>query len=106
MCSSDFENGLDIENGFYFGYMCIIESMAHLIQSFINDELYHATIPYRSVELICKSIYSEISNDKKMMISLCFCSLMFDNPGVAFFDLVELSKKINHLMAINYIKKS
>ena len=42
----DFENGLAIENGFYFGYMCIIESMAHLIQSFINDELYHATIPY------------------------------------------------------------
>lgn len=52
----DFENGLAIENGFYFGYMCIIESMAHLIQSFINDKLYHATIPYCSVELICKSI--------------------------------------------------
>ena len=73
--------------------MCIIESMAHLIQSFINDELYHSTVPYCTVELICKSIYSDILTDKKMMISLCFCSLMFDNPGVAFFDLVELSRK-------------
>lgn len=89
----DFENELAIENGFHFGYMCIIESMAHLIQSFINDELYHPTVPYCTVELICKSIDSDISNDKKMMISLCFCSLMFNNPGVAFFDLVELSKK-------------
>lgn len=89
----DFENELAIENGFHFGYMCIIESMAHLIQSFINDELYHPNVPYCTVELICKSIDSDISNDKKMMISLCFCSLMFNNPGVAFFDLVELSKK-------------
>lgn len=89
----DFENELAIENGFYFGYMCIIESMAHLIQSFINSDLYHSTVPYCTVELICKSIYNEISGNKKMMISLCFCSLMFDNPGVAFFDLIELSKK-------------
>lgn len=89
----DFENELAIENGFYFGYMCIIESMAHLIQSFINGELYHSTVPYCTVELICKSIYGEIIDDKKMMISLCFCSLMFNNPGVAFFDLIELSKK-------------
>lgn len=101
----DFENGLAIENGFYFGYICIIESMAHLIQSFINDELYHATIPYCSVELICKSIYSEISNDKKMMISLCFCSLMFNNPGIAFFDLVELSKKNQSLNGYELYQK-
>lgn len=79
--------------------------MAHLIQSFINDELYHATIPYCSVELICKSIYSEISNDKKMMISLCFCSLMFDNPGIAFFDLIELSKKNQSLNGYELYQK-
>ena len=62
-------------------------------------------IPYCSVELICKSIYSEISNDKKMMISLCFCSLMFDNPGIAFFDLVELSKKNQSLNGYELYQK-
>lgn len=89
----DFENGKAEEVGFKFGYTCIIESMAHLIQSFINDDTHHTNIPYHSVELICKNIYKEISEDKKMMISICLCSLMFDNPGVAFFDVIELSKK-------------
>ena len=42
---------------------------------------------------------------KKMMISLCFCSLMFDNPGVAFFDLVELSKKNQSLNGYELYKK-
>lgn len=89
----DFENEKAEEIGFKFGYACIIESMAHLIQSFINNDTHHTNIPYHSVELICKNIYEEISEDKKMMISICLCSLMFDNPGVAFFDVVELSKK-------------
>lgn len=101
----NFENGLAIEDGFHFGYICIIESMAHLIQSFINSELYHSTIPYCAVELICKSIYNEIYNDKKMMISICFCSLMYDNPGVAFFDIIELSKKNTSLNGYELYKK-
>lgn len=68
-----------IENGFYFGYMCIIESMAHLIQSFINDKLYHATIPYCSVELICKSIIVKSQMIKKWWFHFVFvrwCSII------------------------------
>lgn len=85
----DFENDIALENGFKFGYTCIIESMAHLIQSFINEELYHPTIPYCAAELIFRAIYADKSHDIKMMISLCFCSLMFDNPGVAFFEMIN-----------------
>ena len=88
----DFENDIALENGFKFGYTCIIESMAHLIQSFINEELYHPTIPYCAAELIFRAIYADKSHDIKMMISLCFCSLMFDNPGVAFFEMINYSK--------------
>lgn len=101
----DFENQIAKEDGFYFGYMCIIESMAHLIQSLINHELYHSTIPYNAVELICKSVCKEIANDKKMMISLCFCSLFFNNPGVAFFDLIKLSKENSTLNGYELYKK-
>lgn len=89
----DFENEKAIEEGFYFGYMCIIESMAHLIESYIKDELNHAPVPYCTVELVCQSIYKEISNDKKKLISLCYTALMFDNPGYAFFELIEFSKQ-------------
>lgn len=32
----DFENDIALENGFKFGYTCIIESMAHLIQSLVS----------------------------------------------------------------------
>lgn len=101
----DFENELAIEDGFHFGYMCIIESMAHLVQSLINSELNHSTIPYCAVELICKSIYSEILNDKKKMISICLCSLMFNNPGVAFFEIIEFSKKNATLNGYELYKK-
>ena len=101
----DFENDKAIEHGFKFGYTCIIESMAHLIQSLINEELYHSTIPYCSAELIFKTIYAEKSHDKKMIISLCFCSLMFDNPGVAFFEMINYSKNNPELNGYEIYKK-
>lgn len=101
----DFENGKTNEFGFKFGYTCIAESMAHLIQSYINDDTNHANIPYHSVELICRNQYKEISEDKKMMISICFCSLMFDNPGIGFFEVIELSKKHRELNGFELFKK-
>ena len=101
----DFENDIALENGFKFGYTCIIESMAHLIQSFINEELYHPTIPYCAAELIFRAIYADKSHDIKMMISLCFCSLMFDNPGVAFFEMINYSKNNPTLNGYELYKK-
>ena len=48
------------EDGFNFGYYCIIESMAHLIQRKIWPEVEHNQIPYKSAEIICKYWYPEI----------------------------------------------
>ena len=101
----DFENDIALENGFKFGYTCIIESMAHLIQSFINEELYHPTIPYCAAELIFRAIYADKSHDIKMMISLCFCSLLFDNPEVAFFEMINYSKNNPTLNGYELYKK-
>lgn len=101
----DFKNGKAEVVGFKFGYTCIIESMAHLIQSFINNDTHHPDIAYHSVELTCKNIYKEVSEDKKMMISICLCSLMFDNPGVAFFDVIKISKENRDLDGLQLYQK-
>lgn len=88
----DFENQKLDENGFLFGALSIMESMAHLVQSLIDDvDDVHPTVPYRTVEMICESKkeYRRVAKDKKMMISLCHCALMYDNPGVAFFELLD-----------------
>lgn len=87
----DFENNEAIDNEIEFGYWGIIESMAHLTQYLVDPDVNnrHDVIPYRIVELICDNKYPSIAKDTKMIITLCFCSLMFDNPGVAFFDLAD-----------------
>lgn len=89
----DFKNEQAEEDGFRFGYLCVIESMAHLIQSFIDEEIDHNDVPYCAAELVFRSKYSEKSDDKKLLISLCFCSLMYDNPGTAFFEMIDFSKE-------------
>ena len=87
----DFENNEAIDKEIEFGYWCIIESMAHLIQKLVDSDVdnRHNIMPYRIVELVCKSKYSTTIFDDKMMISLCQCSLMFDNPGAAFFEIAD-----------------
>lgn len=104
----DFDNDKAYECGFKFGYTCIIESMSYLLQSLIGEK-YLADIPYHAVELICKNYYPEVSEDKKKMISLCLCSLMFDNPGVGFFDVIDLSRNNKNLNGLElyemFVKK-
>ena len=80
------------EDGFYFGYYCIIESMAHLIQKMIYPEVEHNQIPYEVVEIICNYSYPEVRDDIRQMVTMCMCALMFDNPGVGFFKVIEYAK--------------
>lgn len=53
----DFENDKAKEHGFQFGHRCVIEGMAHAIQSMINNDVSHAIIPYHAVELIIGRFY-------------------------------------------------
>lgn len=88
----DFENEKIYENGFKFGYTCVMESMAHNIQKLFVKEVNHFTIPYCAAELVLQAYYPEIVNDKKLIVSICYCALHWDNPGVGFFDVVEIAK--------------
>ena len=78
------------EDGFNFGYYCIIESMVHLIQRKIWSEVEHNQIRYESAEIICKYWYPEIEDDELQIITICMCALMYDNPGVDFFAAIVL----------------
>jgi hypothetical protein len=67
--------------------------MANLLQSFfVEIEGQHSAIPYNSVKLVCKSIYPEISEDKRLLISICLCSLHYNNPGAGFFEVINILK--------------
>lgn len=76
------------EKGYHFGYWAIIEGMAHNIQLLIDPTVddRHISVPYKVVDRICEKLYPEIYNNKLLMISLCLVSLLYDNPGVGFFD--------------------
>ena len=63
--------------------------MAHLIQSLINPDLKHPTIPYKSAQLICKKIRPDILDNTKLLISICYISLYFNNLGLAFYNLLK-----------------
>ena len=86
----DFElnEAWDGEKGYHFGYWAIIEGMAHNIQLLIDPtvDYRHLSVPYKVVDRICEKLYPEIFNNKLLMISLCWVSLLYDNPGVGFFD--------------------
>lgn len=85
----DYGNDVADEKGFSFGYYCIIEYMAHAVQQMINPEVEHNQVPYTAVELICRKIFPELLRDKKQLVTICMCSLMYDNPGVGFFDVIK-----------------
>ena len=88
----DFDNDKADEHGFLFGHRCVVEGMAHAIQSIINNEIKHNIIPYHAVELIIGKIIPDIVQDKKKVASICLCALLWDNPGIGFFQVLELIK--------------
>ena len=64
--------GFDLNGKHYVRFMVGSGQMRRNTVSFINEELYHPTIPYCSAELIFRAIYADKSHDIKMMI---FCGL-------------------------------
>ncbi|MGI5847994.1 MAG: hypothetical protein ACOX5T_08245 [Candidatus Cryptobacteroides sp.] len=86
----DFTNNQADTNGFHFGYCCIIEGMAHLVQQLINPNIHHREIKYLAVQHICNNYCSQdTAQNVRLIISACVCSLMFTNPGVAFFNVLD-----------------
>lgn len=88
----DFDNDKAEEHGFRFGHRCVVEGMAHSIQSIINEEVVHTVIPYHAVELIIGKEIPQIVENKKLIASICLCALFWDNPSIGFFEVLKLLK--------------
>lgn len=78
-----------------FGYWCIIEGMAHMVQSLIKKDILCDDIPYKTVQLVCKNYCPAFAANIKLLVSICLCSLMYDNPGVGFFEVIDFAKGKN-----------
>lgn len=89
----DFDNDKAEEHGFRFGHRCVVEGMAHSIQSIINEEVVHTVIPYHAVELIIGKEIPQIVENKKLIASICLCALLWDNPSIGFFEVLKLLKQ-------------
>jgi len=90
-----FVKGYDSEGksvDFEFGYLCIVEGMAHQFQTFFDPAVEHPDIPYNVVEIICTSNYLDLLIDAKMLFSICLCSLIYTNPSTGFFEVLEIMR--------------
>lgn len=93
------------QESFEFGYYCVIESMAHMVQSYFDTPKEHDEIPYLAIQNIISSIFPEIKDNNELLISLALCSLEFDNPGVAFIDLIDDVKRTKNYGGLSFYTK-
>lgn len=77
---------------FEFGSVCIVESMAFLLE----DELFGVeqapTVPYRTVEGVCNFIFPGICDNRKNLIALCDIALSHTHPASLLFELLNKLK--------------
>lgn len=77
-----------------FGGMCVMESMAHLIESSIYpSEKMTNCFPYNSCEMVCRYIYPELLKNPQWIIALCDASLRSVQPGLTFYDILKRMKE-------------
>lgn len=74
----------DQEHDIIIGATIIKESMALMIQSFVDPNVFeHPDIPYNIIEILCRNHFPNIANDKMKIIQLCYISLFSLDPGYA-----------------------
>ena len=93
-CKAIRAKGINTKTGdaeyFEFGYLCIIENMALIFQSFFDKNIKeHPIVPYQVIDIICKSRPTPIT-DNKLIFSICLCSLMYNNPACGFFEVLDI----------------
>ena len=85
----DYDYNVALESAFKFGYTCVIETMAHIIQTRINPIVQHDIVPYLSGIKIFEYITGRkvtTEQDENLIVTLCYGALQHDNPGVAFIE--------------------
>ena len=86
---------------FEFGAICIVESMAYIIESecYPNCEP-SPDLPYSSAEKLVELIFPQFGHNRLNVLALCDASLKHPNPGPFFYDTL-LRIQTNNI-PINY----
>lgn len=86
------------ENPYMFGRTCISESMAYLIErSIYSSEERKNEFPYNSCELLCQTLYPEISQSYSIIVAICDMSLMDRDSGRFFYEVIMHMKKEKYI---------
>jgi hypothetical protein len=84
-------------NKYDLGSHAILESMAYLVE----QSMYPGVLPesddfcYHAATLVGEFIYPEFAHDPLNLISLCDASLMYSNPGVIFYAMLNAMKDVS-----------
>lgn len=78
-----------------FGGMAIMESMAAACESYVFRESldYTTRFPYNAAYQVARLVgATSLASDRIMLVAACEMALLSDAPGLAFLELLELSK--------------
>lgn len=86
----------DDGNKYKIGNICLLESMAYLIEHHLFDaKVRNRELPYNACELVCKEVFPEILSEPQKIVMLCETALMFEDGGLRFYELLKSCKKEN-----------
>lgn len=87
------------ENPYTFGAVCIMESMAYMLEQYLSPEGVEKSpdLPYNSAMLVAQAIYPNFAKDQLNILALCDLSLLSSNPGNFFVQTLVEWKKTNKI---------
>lgn len=79
-----------------FGNKYVMESMAYLIERYCFEaEERKREFPYNACEMLCKEVYPDLLENPECMALLCELSLMYEDSGNSFYNLLVHLKNKN-----------
>jgi hypothetical protein len=78
---------------FFFGSACLMEYVAHTVQTTFAPHTQHPDVPYLVPELILEKEYPGFGSDPMTIAALCDASMMNFHAAHMFFDLINTMKQ-------------
>jgi hypothetical protein len=96
VCVIDYKTNFSLSNKYTVGEYAISESMAYNIENYIFPGVLPSPpiFPYNTVDILVKHYCPELSDSPLHIITLCDACLMYENPGISLFYVLEKIKGI------------
>nr|WP_300864430.1 hypothetical protein [uncultured Acetatifactor sp.] len=88
----------NLNHTFEFGYCCIAENMAYLVEKRLyNVRKREYEFPYNVCEEICKHEYEDFAQNEVWIMALCELSLLELDSGLFFVKVLRLMKEMKFI---------